>query len=233
MTETGIGKQHEQLREEFNRWAESGRGEGMEREHLPIVLPMLEIMRIAPDEAVLDVGCGIGWLVRLIAAQVPRGRAAGIDLSDEMIRQARELSAGQERVQFEAGSAERIPFPDASFNRVVSIESAYYWPDPGAGIREIHRVLEPGGSAWILINYYRDNAECHQWSALLPPAHLLSAAEWAGLYREAGFIDVRHQRVIDPTPAPDAYSGRWFRDAAQLRRFRAEGALLVHGTRER
>jgi arsenite methyltransferase len=221
----------ETLRLEFNRWAAEGKGKGMENEHMPITLPMLEQMKLRPDESVLDVGCGSGWLVLLIAKLVPQGRVAGIDLSDEMVRQAREASTGQDRVRFELGSADHIPFPDRSFSRVVSIESAYYWPDPAAGIREIFRVTAPGGSAWILINFYRDNPECHQWQPLLPPTHLLSADEWVGLFREAGYTAVEHGRIVDPTPAPGTYSGRWFRDAAQLRRFRAEGALLVHGSR--
>jgi arsenite methyltransferase len=221
----------ETLRLEFNRWATEGKGQGMEHEHMPITLPMLEQMKLRPDESVLDVGCGSGWLVRLIARLVPEGSVAGIDVSDEMIRQAREAAAGQERVRFEVGTADHIPFPDASFSRVVSIESAYYWSDPAAGIREIFRVTAPGGSAWILINYYRDNPECHQWGPLLPPTHLLSAEEWERLFRDAGFAAVEHGRIVDPTPAPESYSGRWFRDAEQLRRFRAEGALVVHASR--
>jgi hypothetical protein len=81
-----------------------------------------------------------------------------------------------------------------------------------------------------LINYYRDNPHCHQWGALLAvPTHLLLAEEWAELFRAAGFMDVAQERVIDPSPSPEVYSGRWFRDAAQLRAFKAEGALLIHG----
>jgi arsenite methyltransferase len=228
MSETA---RYENLRLEFNRWAAEGKGQGMEQDHLPITLPMLERMQLRPDEAVLDVGCGSGWLVRLIARLVPQGRVAGIDVSDEMIRQARELAAGDERVRFEVGTADHLPFPDATFTRVVSIESAYYWPDPAAGLREIARVTAPGGSAWILINYYRDNPECHQWAPLLPPTHLLSGDEWGDLFRRAGFGGVHHDRIPDPTPTPDEYTGRWFRDAEQLRRFRAEGALLVYGTK--
>jgi len=49
----------------------------------------------------------------------------------------------------------------------------------------------------------------------------------AARFRAAGFAHVVHSRVADPTPSPDAYSGRWFRDAAQLRAFKAEGALLL------
>src|SRR3981189_1382326 len=58
---------NDSLREEFNRWAEAGRGEGMEQDHLPITLPVLEKMRLAPTDNVLDVGCGAGWLSRRVA----------------------------------------------------------------------------------------------------------------------------------------------------------------------
>jgi hypothetical protein len=93
-------------------------------------------------------------------------------------------------------------------------------------------VLHEGGSAWILINYYRDNPHSQQWGNLLAvPTHLLSAEEWAGLFRDAGFSNVEHERIVDPSPSPEAYTGRWFRDAEQLRAFKAEGALLVHGTK--
>jgi len=59
------------LREEFNRWAEAGRGEGMEQDHLPITLPVLEKMRLAGTDNVLDIGCGAGWLSRRLAKLVP------------------------------------------------------------------------------------------------------------------------------------------------------------------
>src|SRR5947208_16002226 len=80
------------LREEFNRWAEAGRGEGMEQDHLPITLPGLEKMRLAPTDSGLDVGCGAGWLSRRRAKLVPEGRVVGMDISDEMIRHARRSS---------------------------------------------------------------------------------------------------------------------------------------------
>ncbi len=224
--------QAEQLREEFNRWAEAGRGEGMEREHLPIVLPMLEQMQLEPAENVLDVGCGNGWLCRLIAGCIPEGRVVGMDVSDEMVGRARQASVGLGHVMFVVGGVDEIPWEDNFFTRVISVESAYYWPDPARGLREIFRVLRPGGSAWVLINYYRDNLHCHQWGALLAvPTRLLSAEEWMGLLREAGFSDVARRRIPDPTPAPEVYTGRWFRDAKQLRAFRQEGALLLEGAK--
>jgi arsenite methyltransferase len=223
----------ESLREEFNRWAEAGRGDGMEQDHLPITLPMLAKMGLAPTDNVLDIGCGSGWLSRRIAKMVPEGRVVGMDISDEMIRVARRHSVEHHNILFVVGEVAAIPWEPNFFTQLVSVESAYYWPDPAAGIKELHRVLRPGAGAWILINYYRDNPYCHQWGKLLAiPTHLLSAEEWAELFRAGGFSQVSHERMIDPSSSPETYSGRWFRDAAELRAFKAEGALLVHAQKE-
>jgi SAM-dependent methyltransferase len=223
---------NENLRKEFNTWADAGKGESMEHEHRPIVEPMLAMMRFAPSETVLDVGSGGGWLVRELASRVPQGRVTGMDLSDEMVERARRNSAAFHNVEFIVGSVDAIPRDPDSFDKVISVESSYYWPDPAAGIREIFRVLHRGGSAWILINYFRDNPYCHQWAKLIPiPMHLLSGDEWAGLFRSAGFAQIDHRRIVDPTPAPETYTGRWFRDAAELTAFRKEGALLIRGTK--
>jgi SAM-dependent methyltransferase len=222
----------EALREEFNRWAEAGRGEGMEQEHLPITLPVVEKMRLAPTDNVLDVGSGAGWLSRRLAKLVPEGRVVGMDISDEMIRHARRASADFGNLLFVIGEVAEIPWQQHFFSHVISVESSYYWPNPAAGIKDIFRVLYEGGSAWILINYYRDNPHCHHWRELLAvPTHLLSADEWAEMFQSAGFANVTHERIADRSPSPVNYTGRWFRDAEQLRAFKAEGALLVSGTK--
>jgi ubiquinone/menaquinone biosynthesis C-methylase UbiE len=222
----------EKLRLEFNRWASAGQGEEMESHHLPIVLPMLPLMKLGENETVLDVGCGAGWLCRMLASELPEGKIVGLDVSDEMIERARAASAKLTHLSFLVGGVDQVPAEENSFTKVISVESAYYWPDPAAGIREIFRVLAPGGSAWILINYYRDNPHCHQWGAQYKiPSHLLWADEWVGLYHRSGFASVEHCRIPDDSPTPEVYTGRWFRDAEQMRRFKKEGALLVYGTK--
>ena len=221
-----------QLREEFNRWAEAGRGDDMEQSHLPIVEPMLALIEFKPQDKVLDVGRGTGWLVRRIAPLVSAGLAAGMDVSDAMLGRAEAQSAQLPNVAFACGGVDAIPWESGYFTKVVSVESAYYWPDPAQGVREISRVLSPGGAAWILINYYRDNPHCHQWGGQLKvPTHLLSAEEWEGLFRQAGFAAVDHGRIPDRSLAPDVYAGRWFRDAEQMRKFKQEGALLLHAVK--
>jgi len=221
------------LREEFNRWAEAGRGEGMEQDHLPITLPVLEKMRLSANDNVLDVGCGAGWLSRRLAKLAPEGRVVGMDISDEMIRHARRASVDFHNLMFVTGEVSEIPWQPNFFSHIISVESSYYWPDPAAGIREFFRVLHPGGSAWILINYYKDNPHSHRWGELLAvKTNLLSAEEWAELFRRAGFGSVSYERIPDPSTSPEVYAGRWFRDVEQLRAFKAEGALLVSGMKQ-
>src|SRR5438552_15092005 len=186
------------LHEEFNRWAEAGRGEGMEQENLPITLPVLEKMRLAPTDSVLDVGCGEGWLSGRLAKLVTEGRVVGMDISDEVIRHARRSSVDFDNLIFVAGEVAQIPWQPNFFSHVISVESSYYWPDPGAGLKDIFRVLSESGSAWILINYYRDNPYCHQGGSLLTvQTHLLSADEWSGLFREVGFQNVANHCIVD------------------------------------
>ncbi len=217
------------LREEFNRWAMAGRGEQMHQDHLRITEKAIPLMGIELTDRILDIGCGSGWISGMLAQIVARGQVVGIDVSDEMVRRARGHCRDLTHVMFIVSGVEEIPWDDDFFHKAFSVESAYYWPDPAKAFREIFRVLRPGGSAWILINLYKENIPTHQWRPLLPPTHLLSGDEWCQLMKQAGFVETGHRRIVDDRPVPKEYHGMWFKDVEELRMFQEEGALLFFG----
>ncbi len=103
---------------------------------------------IRPGEAVLDLGCGAGFDA-FVAAQLvgPRGRVVGIDMSPEMIgvAEAGRAEGGSPQVEFRVAQAEALPFSDASFDVALSNGVLNLIPDKAAALREIFRVLHPGG----------------------------------------------------------------------------------------
>src|SRR5438445_11201272 len=103
---------HDQLRTEFNEWARAGKGESMERGHRPVGEQAIARMNVGSNARVLDAGCGSGWATRLLAGFAINGHVTGIDISDEMIRMAREASQSYANVDFEIASAEKMHFHD-------------------------------------------------------------------------------------------------------------------------
>jgi ubiquinone/menaquinone biosynthesis C-methylase UbiE len=99
-------------------------------------------------ERVLEVGFGPGVAIELLASAASMGKVAGIDPSEEMVKQASARNAaaiGTGAVDLRQGSVERMPFEDASFDTALAINSMQVWPDKPAGLREIRRVLTGGG----------------------------------------------------------------------------------------
>src|ERR1035438_6735725 len=189
----------ERLRQEFNQWAEQGRGEEMENHHISITQQTLARMELKPGDRVLDLGCGAGWASRLIDRKSTRlnsshlgisyavfclmrrpprstlfpyttlfrsqqtlarmelkpgdrvldlgcgagwasrliadavahgdkpGQVIGLDVSDEMIRRARAGSTAYDNLMFVIGSAQQIPWEENFFDKVLSVESFYYY----------------------------------------------------------------------------------------------------------
>ncbi|HEX9423279.1 MAG TPA: class I SAM-dependent methyltransferase [Pyrinomonadaceae bacterium] len=220
----------ERLRLEFNDWAQSGRGEGMEKGHRPVGEQAIALMAIPLDARVLDVGCGSGWATRLMAEKAHNGRVTGIDIADEMIRLARECSRSLSNVEFQVASAEKLPFGDAEFTHAFSMESLYYYSDIPSALREIKRVLEPGGLFITVVDLYQENLPSHHWvEQLKVPVQLLSTADYCSLFERAGFVKVDHRRLYDPTPIPDNYTGGSFKSREEYVSYKRSGSLMLSG----
>ncbi len=205
------------LQQEFNQWAAAGRGDEMEDHHSDITDQTLALMDLQPADHVLDLGCGTGWASRRMARAVTSGEVVGIDVADEMLRRAEAASKGIANVRYVWGSAEKIPSGDNAFTKVLSVESFYYYADQGKALDEVRRAMAPGGRLFILINLYRDKVH--------------SEAEYIAMLQQHGFTAVEARRIPDRSPTPETYSGKWFKDAEELRDFKRIGALLLIATK--
>jgi ubiquinone/menaquinone biosynthesis C-methylase UbiE len=222
----------ETLQQEFNRWAHAGEGEKMEQHHLDITQKTLRLMDLRPGQRILDLGCGSGWATRLLARAVNTraggGGVVGVDVSDEIVRVARENSVGLPHIEYICAPATNIPRPDCFFDRVLSVESFYYYPDQSQALDELFRVMAPEGRLFILINLYTDNSYSLQWvHKLKVPVHVRSEAEYLEMLTQQGFVDAQAYRIPDDTPTPDHYQTTSFHSLQDMRAFKSIGALLL------
>jgi ubiquinone/menaquinone biosynthesis C-methylase UbiE len=148
-----------------------------------------ELAGVAAGDRVLDVGCGPGSAARVAAS---RGAVVtAVDPAPLMLRVARYLSRGQDgqRVTFEEGTAEALPVSDQAITVAWAISSAHHWASVGAGLREMHRVLVPGGKLIIAERLAKPDARglgAHGFTAAL-------AKEVIGDAHTAGFTDALYQ----------------------------------------
>lgn len=147
----------------------------------------LEALGLGPDETVVDVGCGTGNLsAAILRALSSQGRVLGVDISAGMLEQAR-AKVSDPRVTWHHASVERLPFDDASVDRVICFSAWPHVVERAAAANELLRVLRPGGIAHVwhsasrqFINHIHAGVGGVIAEDVLPPAEetaaLLSAA---------------------------------------------------------
>ncbi|HYG59151.1 MAG TPA: class I SAM-dependent methyltransferase [Symbiobacteriaceae bacterium] len=114
---------------------------------------VLTLLAVKPTDHILEVGFGPGVGIKCAAEATPNGFVAGVDYSEVMLHQARKRNAAAiqaGRVALMHGSATALPHKDQCFDKALSVNSLHLWPDAIQGLREMWRVLKPGGSVAIM-----------------------------------------------------------------------------------
>lgn len=173
----------------FNKWAETYEESWIQHAYFDrIHRSLLSEADNGPAPAIiLDIGCGTGRLLRKAGERWPGSHLTGIDPAEGMINRARPLVPG---AVFLVGSAESLPLPDSSFDLVLSTMSFHHWSGQLKGLREIRRVLRPGGRFLLADMEFPVFV-----SRLLHNGHVRHAREIRELFREAG-LEVHLQRRI-------------------------------------
>lgn len=111
---------------------------------------LLEYVDLPARPNVLDLGCGTGRLLNRLASQFPQLRGTGIDLSSEMLRQARQSNRHRPRLIYVQGNAASLPFADGQFDAVFNTISFLHYLQPEQVFSEVSRVLRPGGHFYLV-----------------------------------------------------------------------------------
>ena len=129
----------------------------------PLARSFLERVALKPGQHVLDVACGTGILARMAAPQLgPTGLILGVDLNAGMLDVARDLAPRDgARVEWRQGDASTLPFADGSFDIVLCQQGLQFFPDKAGALREMRRVLKPGGRVGLCVWRSIDNSPCH------------------------------------------------------------------------
>jgi len=222
---------HEATTKTFDAWAAAGRDAEMEAEHGDVVRQVQARMQQMAGERILDLGCGNGWATRLLARAAPGATAIGVDASPAMIERAEALHSFTIRARYEVAAFEALPFDDAKFERVFSMEAIYYAADLEQALSEIARVLAPGGRVDLVLDYHKDSPHTECWAAAMGvPVHWLSGDEWRAALERAGLVDVTVERVVDsrgPGPEADFEPSHCYADFATWKAIREAGSLWL------
>lgn len=151
---------------------------------------------IEKDFTILDVGCGGGRTIDLLASRT-RSKVYGVDYSEvsvDIARKMNERAITDGRVNIQHASVSQLPFPDATFDMAIAVETHYYWPDLPRDVREVMRVLKHGGTFLIIAETYRGRR--NDWlyrptMTLLLRAAYLTLDEHRQLLVDAGYANVQ------------------------------------------
>jgi ubiquinone/menaquinone biosynthesis C-methylase UbiE len=220
------------VREEFDAWAAEGRDRGMEERHWHTAKEALARMPVAAGDTVLDLGTGSGYALRALRER-SIGRGYGIDASPEMVGNAASYTA-DDRIAFLRGDFEALPFADNSIDHAFSMEAIYYAADPVDVLRELRRVLRPGGTFYCAVDYYEENVHSHEWQEYIEiPMTRWSRAEYREAFETAGLYVAEQDNIPDrevEIPPAEAFPTESFDTREDMvERYRTFGTLLTVG----
>lgn len=161
---------------------------------VPVARDIVAHFRLAPGMRVLDIGCAKGFLVKDLLAVCPGLEAFGLDISHYALMHCEPETIGR----LHLGTAESLPFPDKSFDCVLSLNTVHNFPRPRAikVLQEIQRVS--GGRAFVQVDSYHTPEQKEVFESWVLTAEFYDyPAGWIALFREAGYTGDYYWTIIE------------------------------------
>ena len=162
--------------------------------HSPVARWGLGFLELAPDARVLDCGCGGGANIKRLLKKSPQGIVRGVDYSAVSVEKARNLNRTaiqKGRCGVWQGSVEHIIFAKDWFDAVTAFETVYFWSDLPRCLREVRRVLKPGGTFLICNESNGDTDKDEKWTEIIGGMTIYKDIELKAYLEQAGFHDVQ------------------------------------------
>lgn len=161
--------------------------------HRPLADWGFQFLRVSPDAAVLDCGCGGGANLTRLLKKCPDGIVKGIDYSPVSVEKARKVNQQaiqQGRCTVLNGNVADMIFASSWFDAVTAFETVYFWPDLSASFREVYRVLKPSGT-FLICNECGDPEKYSKWTEIIDGMTVYRDTELQAALEQAGFQHVQ------------------------------------------
>jgi ubiquinone/menaquinone biosynthesis C-methylase UbiE len=219
------------IREAFDEWAREGRDRGMAERHWHTAKAALARLPVEPGDTVLDLGTGSGYALRALRER-GIGRGYGVDASPEMLDNARGYT-DDPAIAYLQADFESLPLATNAVDHAFSMEAIYY-ADVPAALRELARVIRPGGTLFLAVNYYAENPHTTDWDEFIDvPLARRSRSEYREALREAGFHvaaqDNIPDREVEIPPAAEFPTEDFESRPDMVEHYRTYGTLLTIG----
>lgn len=176
----------------------------MNQSHLALAKWGLGLLNVQPYDRVMDMGCGGGAALHYLAQQVPHVQLMGVDYSSVSVAKTKEtnqdlIASGQLKVV--RASVSELPFSAAGFDKIYGIETFYFWPNPVDDLKELLRVLKPGGTLMIINDIYETETLTLEERANMAKFDLFTPTigEFKALFTAAGYEHIQiHTRDEEP-----------------------------------
>ncbi|MDO4322043.1 MAG: class I SAM-dependent methyltransferase [Lachnospiraceae bacterium] len=167
----------------------------MNQSHSGVTGWALPFLKLQGSDQVLDIGCGGGATLRSMSRQIRSGHLTGVDYSPVSVQVSRDWNAEDiqnGRMEVLEASVERLPFADESFDKIITVESFYFWPNPAENLREVLRVLKKGGLFLLVADIYQKEGLSERAAENIRRYQMFNPTkeEFEKLFKEAGFAAV-------------------------------------------
>ena len=161
--------------------------------HAPLTNWGLGLIEIHDRWTMLDIGCGGGATLKRLLKRSEGAKVYGIDISEESVEKARRVNAKvlDKQVFVTQGSAEKLPYEDGKFDLVTAVETVYFWPNLPDCLKEVKRVLKPGGRFAIMVEVIENDS---MWTDIVKGMTAYSPEQLKKLLDDAGFIQTEIHR---------------------------------------